>query len=180
MRTANRTRMLIGVSSPHIRRVRATETAELRTLRLLALADAPDAFAISLAEERRAPAEHWVAWARRGARGRMSVTYVALDAESWCGMAGGFLVRDGPRAHAVVFGVWVDPLWRGRGIGRHLLDTVVEWAQARGAAHVELWVTEHNRAARALYTRAGFLETGERQPLPSNPGLLELCLRREL
>jgi ribosomal protein S18 acetylase RimI-like enzyme len=172
--------MLGSVSQPRVRRIRATETSELRALRLKALADAPDAFATSIAEATRAPAEYWAAWARRGSIGRMSVTYVATDAEGWCGMAGGFLVRDGPGVRAVVFGVWVDPAWRGRGLGRRLLDAVVGWAEARGAAHVELWVTEHNRAARTLYTGAGFLDTGERKPLPSNPDLQELCLRRAM
>jgi ribosomal protein S18 acetylase RimI-like enzyme len=43
-----------------------------------------------------------------------------------------------------------------------------------------LWVTESNTAARKLYERCGFTLTGERQPLPSDPALPEIRMRRLL
>ena len=38
---------------------------------------------------------------------------------------------------------------------------------------VGLCVTESNESARRLYRRHGFVETGRRKPLPSNPELHE-------
>jgi ribosomal protein S18 acetylase RimI-like enzyme len=43
-----------------------------------------------------------------------------------------------------------------------------------------LCVTESNASARELYERYGFTPTGERQPLPSDPSLPEMRMRRLL
>ena len=37
------------------------------------------------------------------------------------------------------------------------------------AERVELWVTRGNDPARHLYESMGFVETGDHQPLPSDP-----------
>ena len=45
---------------------------------------------------------------------------------------------------------------------------------------MRLWVTETNAPARALYERCGFALTGERQPVPYNPGFDEVAMARPL
>ena len=57
---------------------------------------------------------------------------------------------------------------------------MIDWAGQRNAERVRLWVTETNVPARALYERCGFALTGERQPVPSNPGLDEVVMTRPL
>jgi ribosomal-protein-alanine N-acetyltransferase len=52
--------------------------------------------------------------------------------------------------------VAVIPEARGRGIGRALLDAVADWAQAEGAARIELEVRASNNRAIKLYEQAGF------------------------
>jgi ribosomal protein S18 acetylase RimI-like enzyme len=76
--------------------------------------------------------------------------------------------------------MYVRPQARGRGVGGALVAAVIGWARARDAASVHLWVTETNKPARLLYERCGFTLTGERQPLPSNPGLAEVALAYSL
>ncbi len=51
----------------------------------------------------------------------------------------------------------VDPAHRRRGIGRALMDTVVERAQQRGASRVELTVRAHNEGASAFYAALGYV-----------------------
>lgn len=46
--------------------------------------------------------------------------------------------------------------FRRRGIGRHLMVGVAEWAAGRGATRVYLQVAEENTAAQAMYDRLGF------------------------
>ena len=76
--------------------------------------------------------------------------------------------------------MWVDPRVRGTGLGRQLVAAIVDWARRRGARALQLWVTEGNKAAVALYEQSGFQRTGERQPLPSNERLAEIRMLKPL
>ena len=72
-----------------------------------------------------------------------------------------------------VVAMWVDPAWRGHGIGRRLLDRVVQWAGERGL-RCHLDVALGNDAARSLYEAYGFVATGETEPLrDGSPHLTE-------
>jgi GNAT superfamily N-acetyltransferase len=57
---------------------------------------------------------------------------------------------------------------------------VIDWARARNATSVHLWLTEANQRARMLYERCGFSPTDERQPLPSKSNLTEVGMIRPL
>jgi ribosomal protein S18 acetylase RimI-like enzyme len=164
-----------------VRRARPDEWRVLRELRLRALADAPEAFASTLADEAAAPEELWRRRAEEGAGlvNLIAETGGARSPGAGVGMATVKLEPDkGGRAH--LLGMWVDPAYRGRGLATALLDDAVGWARDRGASEMVLWVADHNTRARRLYERAGFVATGDRQPLPSNPALPESMLRLDL
>jgi predicted GNAT family acetyltransferase len=57
-------------------------------------------------------------------------------------------------------GVWVDPALRGRGYANGGMAAVVAQAQESVAPVVSLYVNDYNSAARAAYTRVGFVEVG--------------------
>ena len=57
-------------------------------------------------------------------------------------------------------GMLVAAGWRGRGVGSALLEAGLRWARQAGAHKVALQVWPHNRAARALYRKHGFVEEG--------------------
>lgn len=76
--------------------------------------------------------------------------------------------------------MWVAPDAPRTGAARILVGAVVDWAAATSAMSVELWVTRGNAPAEALYRALGFVETGDHQPLPSDPSHDELRLRRPL
>jgi ribosomal protein S18 acetylase RimI-like enzyme len=69
---------------------------------------------------------------------------------------------------------------RGRGAARLLMEAAEAWARQAGARTMELWVAQDNAAAWALYEGLGFTETGQAQPLPSQPSRLESLLQRPL
>lgn len=58
-----------------------------------------------------------------------------------------------------VQGVWVDPQYRGRGVGARGMAAVAAYAR-RGAPVVSLYVNSHNVSARQAYERVGFRERG--------------------
>jgi ribosomal protein S18 acetylase RimI-like enzyme len=148
---------------------RVEDWAQVREIRLRALADAPHAFASRLADEQDRPELVW--------RDRLMLptasTYLALDDGESVGLVTVFLDPENQaRAHLV--SMWVTPSWRRRAVGTALTRAVLDWAHRNMAQTVDLWVTETNDAARRMYERCGFVESGNRQPLRSHPGLQEL------
>jgi RimJ/RimL family protein N-acetyltransferase len=59
-------------------------------------------------------------------------------------------------------GMLVVEGWRGRGIGKLLLESAIQWAAKSGAHKMALEVWPHNEAAIGLYKRAGFVEEGRK------------------
>jgi putative acetyltransferase len=57
-------------------------------------------------------------------------------------------------------GMFVAPDVRATGIGSALMQACVDWARAAGAHKVTLQVWPHNFAARALYSKFGFVTEG--------------------
>lgn len=74
----------------------------------------------------------------------------------------------------------VDPDFRGRGIGRLLLEASVDTARRRGAGALYLEVRESNAAARALYDGRGFATVGRRPGYYSEPREDACVMRLEL
>lgn len=58
------------------------------------------------------------------------------------------------------FSVYVERAWRGKGIGRQLLDRLIDMARSIGFHKMVLAAMAYNSAGIALYTRAGFTRVG--------------------
>jgi ribosomal protein S18 acetylase RimI-like enzyme len=147
----------------------------MRDTRLTALRDAPYAFGSTADREATYGESQWRARTRATGRGVMYFAEAAGLAEP-VGIAG-IYVKDGV---AELISMWVRPAARGQKVGEALVEAVAGGARSRGFEILYLWVTESNSQARALYERCGFTETGEHQPLPSNPALTEIKMSRPL
>lgn len=78
-------------------------------------------------------------------------------------VAWGSLNRFNPRDaydHVVDFSIYVERSWRGKGIGRQLLDHLIGLAGDLGYHKMVLTALASNKAGGALYTRAGFSPVG--------------------
>ena len=154
-------------------RVGPDEWTLLRDVRLRALADAPYAFASTLARE---VAFDETDWRRRIDGGPW---WLARADDVPVGLVAGHRTADdGDVRHLVA--MWVDPAHRGSPAATLLVEAVCAWAAADGGRVVSLWVADGNDRARRFYERLGFTGTGERQPLPSAPGVSEEHLERRL
>ena len=143
-----------------LRAVREDEAARLREIRLACLADDPEAFTSTHADEEARPDGWWTRWATRSAAGDEQTTFVVTDDDDgWHGLA---LVRadDEHPGEAVINSMWVASEARGNGCGRALCDACVTWAIKRDFAAVNLCVMLGNDAALRLYQTAGFVEKG--------------------
>lgn len=150
-----------AVEAVVVSRVAENQWAELRAVRLAALTEAPTAFGSTLQREQGFGAERWREWTRS------AWPFLTLAGEAPVGMAVGMSGVSSTAREVVA--VWVDPDWRGRGVADKLVSSVVELARSEDVQQVGLWVTEDNASARRLYRRHGFVETGRRKRLPSNP-----------
>jgi ribosomal-protein-alanine N-acetyltransferase len=74
----------------------------------------------------------------------------------------------------------VTPSDRRRGVGRLLLEAVIDAAESRGIRDLYLEVRDSNAAARALYANHEFEEVGRRKSYYRSPVEDALILRRTL
>ena len=174
-----------------VRQLTAGDWAQLRAARLAALAEAPYAFASTLAREQEFTDEVWRS--RAGSGG----TFAAWQGATIVGLAtvlppeaaqpsqaaqpyqAAQPAETAPAWHLV--GMWVAPACRGQRVADRLVDAVCEQARQSGAASVTLWVTEVNDRARSFYRRLGFVPTGGRQLVrPEEPENFEEELSRLL
>lgn len=162
-----------------IRRIHPDEGPQLRAIRLKALSDTPDAFAVSLADAEKDPEERWEGRAKRASSGDMAVTLIAIEDSVWYGMVSGFLVPEQPHVAQLV-AMWVDPTRRRQGVALSMVEGIIQWAREREAKNLQLWVTETNSAAKALYASTGFRHTDKVQLLPHNPILSEVMMVLDL
>jgi len=66
-------------------------------------------------------------------------------------------------AHSGSLAIAVSVEARGRGVGRALMETLLQWAETSPLERVELAVLGNNERAIALYKGLGFVEEGRRQ-----------------
>jgi ribosomal protein S18 acetylase RimI-like enzyme len=59
----------------------------------------------------------------------------------------------------IIYDIVVDPRFRGRGLGRVLLEATLAFLRSRGAPRAVLSTAQQNEAAQRLFARAGFRRT---------------------
>jgi GNAT superfamily N-acetyltransferase len=143
-----------------------------QALRVRALLDSPEAFTSTVERERGLAEAEW--------RRRLTASHTLI---AWRdGIAVGTVAAlegDRPDGWAVV-ALWVDPLVRGGGLAGTLLDAVAEAEGAASIRRLRLWVMVDNAPARSLYSRRGWVATGDTERLPDGRDeiALELTLAR--
>jgi GNAT superfamily N-acetyltransferase len=164
-----------------IRRFKNGDSDLLRDVRLRALRDAPFAFSSWLERELAHPPEFWEGRVEQSELGKDGAIFAAIEDERCLGMAGGYFARE-KREVANLWGMWVEPEARRRGLGRALVEQVADWARESGARGLLLDVTvcEEAEPAVAFYRRLGFENTRKLEHPESNRPLTALVMSRPL
>ena len=147
-----------------------------KDVRLRALLDSPTAFSSTYAKESQLPDEEWrkraVRWSSDG-----SAIFLAMDGDAECGMIGAYEENE---ERAQVISMWVAPEVRRAGVGKKLVDAVVDWARSRGMRELKLMVTSVNTGAIEFYQRIGFGMTGKTAVYPNDAAITEFEMVRTL
>jgi len=142
--------------SIHIRQLVPADARAFQALRLAGLLDAPTAFGANHEEEKDAPLD---IVAERLAPREDRAVFGALDGDRLVGIAG---LRREDRlnfAHkGLIWGVYVAPAARGKGVARELMLAALAFARGvPGLAKVNLHADAANVPAMALYESLGFV-----------------------
>jgi RimJ/RimL family protein N-acetyltransferase len=132
-----------------------------RALMLEAYATHPDAFTSSIEERSALPFAWWEA-RLSNAPSPTEVVFGASEGTSLLGVVGlSFEAREKVRHKATLFGMYISPGSRGRGLGRDLVAEALKYARTRpGVRIVQLTVTQGNLSAETLYAQCGFAPFG--------------------
>jgi len=156
-----------------VRRALAEDWPALRTIRLEALGDTPEAFGSTLEMASNYSNDQW----RQMAAQRCY--YLAERDGVVVGMISGGLNDDHPGTHWL-YGMFVTPSMRGSGVADVLVAAVEEWARGEGADELFLDVTARVSRARRFYSKMGFVPTGENHDMTRDPALELVTMRRPL
>lgn len=138
-----------------IRKLPAERWREYRALRLESLKNDPSAFGASLEEEQNLPEEAW--------KKRMPNVLFALSDGVPVGTTTYVFETQMKFRHiAEIYGFYVSPGYRGRGIGTRLLEAALtRIRRKRGIMKVKLEANAEQLAAIGVYKRAGFVVAGK-------------------
>lgn len=144
-----------------IRRLAPADSRAYRHLMLEAYERHPHAFTSSVAERRALPMAWWEA-RLDAAPTASSVVLGAFEEQRIAGVIGiEFETREKARHKAALFGMYVPPVFRHRGLGSALVRAALDCIRTRPWVRiVQLTVTDGNAAARALYEACGFTAFG--------------------
>jgi GNAT superfamily N-acetyltransferase len=131
-----------------------SQSSTLKDMRLKALDEAPSAFVTTLETELDRPPVYWEEQFDR-ATWVIAQDGIAPDDPLNVGIAA--LVRPDPESPVrFIESVWVEPVYRKRGVLRQMLDHLEGRAKADGATELRLWVLDTNKSAEEAYLELGF------------------------
>jgi RimJ/RimL family protein N-acetyltransferase len=137
-----------------ISRLNADRWQDYRELRLEALKNEPVAFSSSYEEEQPIAETVW--------RTRIENALFAIENNKLVGMAG-FIRYNHLKTNHVseIFGVYVRPEYRNRGIGKQLITAIIEEIKnTKGISKIRIGVNPTQKAAEHIYKKFGFKKVG--------------------
>jgi RimJ/RimL family protein N-acetyltransferase len=137
-----------------VRRLTSDDAVAYREIRLAGLSDCPEAFGSTFGRENAQP----LAWFCD--RLRASQVFGAFRSTALLGVAG-LVIRESEkeRHKGLLWGMYVRPDIRNAGVGRQLVEAVIDYARDHVEV-IQLSVVSGNERARRLYTGLGFVEYG--------------------
>jgi ribosomal protein S18 acetylase RimI-like enzyme len=160
-------------SGPSIVEAHPRQWCEFRALRLDALRREPSAYASTYDEALARPEAFW----RERLADEGTMNLVAIVEDEMVGMVGAYVAAPDDPSVAVVVGLYVAAEYRRCGLGRQLLETVLDrLAERTEIVTIRLSVNPNQVAACALYQSVGFERT--RHPDSDDAAADAWCMER--
>lgn len=141
----------------NIRLLNDSDAQVYKEARLRSLKNDPDAFGSTYAQEETKPLGHF---AERIRHTKDQFTLGCFDDDNTLvGIVNFLREKRLKTAHkGNIYGMYVDPLLRGRGVGKALLTALIERAtrECEGLEQIHLTVVSNNKSAKRLYVSLGF------------------------
>lgn len=149
-------------------RLVADDWQAYRTIRLAMLQESPEAFGSTHAQAASYDEQLWMQ------RLTDNAVFLAQVGQTHAGsvMYSEYGMTD--PGDCALYGMWVDPGFRGTGVGRTLVDAVIAQARSADKRRMVLHVVSDNAPAAGLYERAGFAPTGHTVPYPHDDQVFEV------
>jgi ribosomal protein S18 acetylase RimI-like enzyme len=142
-----------------IREANPANVMQFRELRLEALRNSPIEFGADYEKNVNQPPKYWEDMLTT--QSDESTIFLAEHDSELMGMTG---IRRGSspktRHSALIWGVYVQPQWRGLHIAEELINSCLTWAKARNMVIAKLGVGTVNQSAIRCYERCGFKTYG--------------------
>lgn len=131
---------------------------EYKNLRLEALKQEPQAFSSSYEDDVLMSDEQWQSKLANYSDGKTGIILAADLNGELVGIMNSRIEQSRKMGHvAFIHGVYVKPEFRGKGIGKKLLEEILQWIEGhREIVKINLDVTTEQEAAIALYKSVGF------------------------
>jgi RimJ/RimL family protein N-acetyltransferase len=142
-----------------IREANPADAMQFRELRLEALRDSPIEFSADYEKNINQPPKYWEEFLTMEAD--ESTIFLAEHDSKLIGMTGIRRGRSPKTRHStLIWGVYVQPQWRGLHIAEELINSCLTWAKARNIVITKLGVGTVNQSAIRCYERCGFKTYG--------------------
>ncbi|NIE96237.1 GNAT family N-acetyltransferase [Acinetobacter sp. Tr-809] len=136
----------------------------LKTVRLESLLDSPDVFAVNYATaEKYSESE----WRDRASQNFQNQYILAIKGNRAIGIIG---ATQNAVHEFNVIAMWVNPMFRGRGIADLLISAIKNLAISKGHSRIVLSVSPRNERAVCLYARHDFVFIPEWESLALSSG----------
>ena len=143
-----------------VRALSEDEWDHFRSVRLAALQESPEAFVASYEEEKDYDEDFWRLRLRRSKR-----LVAERDGEAVGIVSVGPDPEEDGDTHSELFGLWVSPALRGKGVASKLVRAGAQDAAEGGSTHLNYWVGTDNGRAVAFASSFGFRPTDRRRPV---------------
>ena len=146
-----------------ISKLNIDEWPKYKALRLEALKNEPSSFGSSYEDNLKSPDDLWREQLQKSHNGEGGVMFFAKKGDKLVGMIGAFWQdKEKTRHIGNIFGVYVSSDYRGKGIGKQLMEVILNYLDAMPQIEkIKLGVVTRQIPALKMYEKYGFKHIGK-------------------